>query len=64
MEEKSKIIKEICQKQNFEKMLLSIKSINKNNSISTTLEKLEERKNIDSKLKERFIKTYLIILTL
>lgn len=51
MEEKSKIIKEICQKQNFEKMLLSIKSINKNNSISKTLEKLEERKNIDSKLK-------------
>ena len=51
MEEKSKIIKEICQKQNFEKMLLSIKNINKSNSTRKTLEKLEEIKNIDSTLK-------------
>lgn len=51
MEEKSKLINQICQKQNFEKMLLNVKNMNKGENIRELLQKIEDKKNIDATLK-------------
>lgn len=51
MEEKSKLIKQICQKQNFEKMLLNMKNMSTGENIRELLQKIEDRKNIDATLK-------------
>lgn len=51
MEEKSKLINQICQKENFEKMLLNVKNMNKGENIRELLQKIEDKKNIDATLK-------------
>ena len=54
MEEiKSELIEKICEKQNFDELLLQIVKSNKENRINKVLQNIEENKMLDKKLKRQ-----------
>ena len=54
MEEiKIELIEKICEKQNFDELLLQIVKSNKENRINKVLQNIEENKMLDKKLKRQ-----------
>lgn len=62
MEEiKFDLIEKVCEKQNFDELLLQIVKSNKENRINRILQNIEENKKFDKKLKRQYMKESLIM---